>query len=350
MMKQEQWQSIADYLHSKGHQLDLSSSPTLLSGGVANFNYCIVMDGNKAVLRRPPDGPLPPGANDVAREYKVLSRLHKHYPPAPAGLLFCDDESVIGVPFCISEFREGICISRTLPLSLQQTEGLGDSLSRLTVEALADLHKVDLVSSGLDDLGKIDGFLERQIAGWYKRGSRVLNSQQLEQLATIQVWLQQHIPQNKIARLVHNDFKLDNMLIDIDNLQVNGVVDWDMCTVGNPFYELQILLAYWGNPNDNPAYKFQCRMPMEADGWWPRERVISEYLRLTGFSISEHDLQFYHVLTHYRNVVVYAQLQRLFETTGKCPAVLTEDEFNSIADNTQLLLDTIEQSVKTSVF
>ena len=136
------------------------------------------------------------------------------------------------------------------------------------------------------------------------------------------------------------------MLIDIDPLHVNGVVDWDMCTVGDPFYELAILLAYWGDIRDIPAYKFQCRMPMEAEGWWSREKVIEEYLRLTGFSINEQDLKFYQWLTHYRNIVVYAQLQSLFEKTGECPAVLTEEEFNGIAANTQLLLNTIEAAVK----
>ncbi|WP_159819275.1 phosphotransferase family protein [Colwellia sp. 20A7] len=346
MMNQEEWKKIADYLESKGHTLDLSVSPAQLSGGVANFNYSILLDGKKAVLRRPPNGPLPPGANDVAREYKVLSRLYKHYPPAPAGLVFCDDESVIGVPFCISEFREGICISRNLPESLKNTANIGDDLSRLVVESLAGLHKVDLKKADLEDLGSADGFIERQVSGWYKRGSRVLTEPQLKQLATIRDWLQSHLPDNKIATLVHNDFKLDNMLIDIDTLHVNGVVDWDMCTVGDPFYELAIMLAYWGNTNDVPAYKFQCRMPMEAEGWWSREKVIEEYLRLTGLSVNEQDLKFYQWLTYYRNIVVYGQLQKLFEKTGECPAVLTEEEFNGIADNNQLLLDTIEAEVK----
>ena len=158
--------------------------------------------------------------------------------------------------------------------------------------------------------------------------------------------MQSHLPNNKIATRVHNDFKLDNMLIDIDTLHVNGVVDWDMCTVGDPFYELAIMLAYWGHTNDVPAYKFQCRMPMEAEGWWSREKVIEEYLRLTGLSVNEQDLKFYQWLTYYRNIVVYGQLQKLFEKTGECPAVLTEEEFNDIADNNQLLLDTIEAEVK----
>lgn len=346
MMNQEQWQNIANYLENRGHILDLSVNPDLLSGGVANFNYKIVLDGKNAVLRRPPSGPLPPGANDVAREFKVLSRLHKQYSPAPVGLVFCDDESVIGVPFCISEFREGICIGRDLPERLQTVELIGDSLSRLTVEALAGLHKVDLHKADLEDLGSIDGFIERQVAGWYKRGSRVLSERQLQQLATIRDRLQNNLPENKIGTLVHNDFKLDNMLIDMETLSVNGVVDWDMCTVGDPFYELAILLVYWGSADDVPALQFQCRMPMEAEGWWTREKVIQEYLRLTGFSINDQDLKFYQWLTQYRNIVVYAQLQAMFEKTGQCPTALSEEELNNMADNTQLLLDTIEAEVK----
>ena len=345
-MNQEQWQAIAGYLNNRGHHLDLSVMPLELSGGVANFNYRTVMDGKKVVLRRPPSGPLPPGANDIAREFKVLSQLTKHYPPAPNGLIFCDDESVIGVPFCISEFREGICIGRDLPESLQHHPSIGDSLSRLTIEALAALHKVDLQKTNLEDLGNIDGFLERQIGGWFKRGTRVLSTEQLKQLAVIRDYLQNKLPQQRIGVLVHNDFKLDNMLIDISSMQVNGVVDWDMCTIGDPFYELAILLSYWGSRNDPAAYQFQCRMPMEADGWWPRKNVIKQYLLLTGFSISEEDMVFYQWLAQYRTIVVYAQLNSLFKRTGTYPAALSEDECNNMEKNIQILLDHVVKAIK----
>lgn len=343
MMNQEQWQAVAKYLEGLGHTLDLANEPKKLSGGVANFNYVVSLNGKKAVLRRPPDGPLPPGANDVAREYRVLSSLKEHYPPAPVGLVFCDDETVIGVPFCISEFREGICIGRHLPESLSDRPQIGDALSQLVVELLAKLHKVDLKATGLESLGNVEGFLERQIGGWYKRGSRVLSEQQLEKLGTIRDWLQDNLPDKRLGTLVHNDFKLDNMLINEESLTVNGVVDWDMCTVGDPFYELAILLAYWGDQDDEPAYDFQCRMPKEAEGWWPRDKVIEEYFKLTGFEKA--GLNFYWWLTQYRNIVVYAQLNALFSRTGEFPAALTQEECELMPERVDQLLEAVTATV-----
>lgn len=324
------WQAIDTYLSGVGHRLDTDIPIRKLSGGSANYNYLISMDGAKAVLRRPPDGPLPPGANDVAREYKVLSSLGEAFPPAPKGLVFCDDESVIGVPFCISEFREGICIGRHLPEALQGREQIGHALAELQVQTLAQLHQVDVQAVGLADLGKADGFLERQVGGWFKRGQRVLSDSQQEKLATIRDWLSAHLPERRLTTLVHNDFKLDNMLIDPDSLKVRGVVDWDMCTIGDPFYELAILLAYWGSRSDHELIAYQCRMPCEADGWWTRRQVVDRYLALTGQALEERDLAFYWWLTQYRNIVVYAQLNALFSRTGDRPNAMTEKEFERL--------------------
>ncbi len=164
-MNFNQWKAVAGYLEKKGHRLDLSVEPKKLSGGVANFNYVVKLNGKKAVLRRPPDGPLPPGANDISREFKVLSSLKNAFPSAPFGLAICEDTSIIGVPFCVSEFREGICIGRDLPEVLQGELAAGDKLSRLVVRTLAKLHRVDLKATGLESLGTVEGYLERQVEG-----------------------------------------------------------------------------------------------------------------------------------------------------------------------------------------
>ena len=349
-MNQEKWVAVASYLQEQGYSLDLSVDPEKLSGGTANYNYVIRLNGKKAVLRRPPDGPLPTGANDVAREYRVLSSLKEHYPPAPIGLVFCEDESIIGVPFCISEFREGICIGRDLPDSLKTCSQIGETLSRLVVDSLAKLHQVDLKATGLENLGNVDGFLERQVSGWYKRGSRVLSEAQLQQLATVRDWLIDNLPEERPGSLVHNDFKLDNMLIDESTLAVKGVVDWDMCTVGDPYYELAILLAYWGELDDLPAYDFQCRMPKEAEGWWSRDQVINYYIELTGLNLNKDALNFYWWLTQYRNVVVYAQLNSLFTRTGEYPAALTREDCELMPERVGLLLNELEESVGSRRF
>jgi aminoglycoside phosphotransferase (APT) family kinase protein len=189
---------------------------------------------------------------------------------------------------------------------------------------------VDVQAVGLTDLGKADGFLERQVGGWFKRGQRVLSESQQEKLDAIRDWLSANLPQRRLATLVHNDFKLDNMLIDPDSLEVRGVVDWDMCTIGDPFYELAILLAYWGGRSDHELVAYQCRMPCEADGWWTRRQVVDRYLALTGQSLGEQDLAFYWWLTQYRNVVVYAQLNAQFAHTGERPSAMTDEEIDRL--------------------
>jgi hypothetical protein len=135
------------------------------------------------------------------------------------------------------------------------------------------------------------------------------------------------------------------MLLSETSVRPKDILN-DRCRVGTSAVREYSAQSSWSNTSDIPAYKFQCRMPMEAEGWWSRKKVIQEYLRLTGFFINEKDLKFYQWLTNYRNIVVYAQLQHLFEKTGECPAVLTEEEFKGIAGNTQLLLNTIEAAVK----
>jgi aminoglycoside phosphotransferase (APT) family kinase protein len=136
--------------------------------------------------------------------------------------------------------------------------------------------------------------------------------------------------------------------VDESSLSANGVVDWDMCTVGDPFYELAILLAYWGEADDKPAYEFQCRMPKEAEGWWSRKKVIEQYFSLTGFE--QQDLDFYWWLTQFRNIVVYAQLNALFTHTGEYPAALTQEECEMMAERIDLLLNTISECVGTKDF
>jgi len=342
----QDWSAIAGFLDGQGHRLDRDFEIKQLSGGSANYNFLISMNDEKAVLRRPPDGPLPPGSNDVAREYKVLSRLGDAFPAAPRGLVYCDDTSVIGVPFCISEFREGVCITRELPEVLQGRPNIGYQLSELSIDTLALLHRVDTDAVGLSDLGKLDGFLERQIGGWYKRGTRVLNDSQMEKMGKVRNWLTAHLPQSRVGALVHNDYKLDNMLIDPETLTVSGVVDWDMCTLGDPYYELAILMAYWGDKGDPELYDYQIRMPHKAEGWWTRQAAIRHYYDKMGDGISAKELSFYWWLMQYRTVVVYAQLSTLFKRQGASSS-FTMSDLERIDGFYTDLLDFVSENVAT---
>lgn len=337
---EQDWHAVAKFLKTRGHELNLDVDILKLSGGSANLNYKISMNGKAAVFRCPPTGTLPIGSNDIAREYKVLSHLGDAFPPAPRGLVYCDDVSIIGVPFCISEFREGACIGRFLPDTLKNHANIGDGLCTLLINTLIRLHKVDVNAVGLSSLGKLDGFLERQIGGWFKRGTQVLPEHQLEKLQIIRDWLNLNLPVNRPGALVHNDFKLDNMLVKAESLELAALVDWDMCTIGDPLYELMILMAYWGSANDQALYSYQCRMPHDSEGWWSRQKALSRYLSSQQFQVSESDLTFYWWLCQYRTVVVYAQLNKLLKRSGVSTS-LTKDELEEMEPFIEDLLDHI---------
>lgn len=309
----QDWQAVVAYLENTGLHVDRHAEIRQFAAGSANLNYQLTLvGGRKVVLRRPPDGPLPPGAHDVAREYKIYSRLGRRLPQVPLGLAFCNDSSVIGVPFIVFEFREGLSIGRELPRQLAPIAEIGDKLSRLIVESLAALHKVDPKEADLLDLGKGEGFIARQVRGWHQRARMVLADDAMRKVARLHDWLASNVPARQPIALVHHDYKLDNMLIDPDTLSINGVIDWEMATIGNPVFDLALTLTCWGGQHEAHPYAGVCRMPCEAPGWWTWRKVLETYLERSGLDLTEDELKFYWMLALLRTVVVYAQLQVLY--------------------------------------
>jgi aminoglycoside phosphotransferase (APT) family kinase protein len=167
---QQDWDALARYLAGLGAALG-PATPRQFAGGLGNLNYLIEIDGRPAVLRRPPTGPLPPGANNMAREHRILSALWQAYPLAPRALFFCETPAVLGAPFLIVEYRPGIIIRGTLPADLAGGLAIGATLSRHLVESLAALHAIDPAQIGLETLGRETGFLGRTIEGWASRAA-----------------------------------------------------------------------------------------------------------------------------------------------------------------------------------
>lgn len=309
----QSWDALAKYLGQRGMTLDRDVEVRQFASGVANMNYLISLDGKLAVFRRPPNNDAPPGAYDFARQYKIQSRLGKCLPTTPLGLVYCDDVSVIGVPFLISEFRKGIAISRDLPKSLVSVKDIGARLSELMVKALVQLHNISPDEAGLSDLGKAEGFIARQIHGWHKRCSRVMSAEQMAKVDVLRDWLVAHQPAERKATLVHLDFKLDNVLVDPDDLSVQAIVDWEMATIGDPYYDLMLMLVCWGEADDPPVYSRQWCMPCTAPGWWTRRQAIARYQLESGVVLSEEEIKFYWLLAMFRNIGALGQLIVLYE-------------------------------------
>ncbi|MBB6095393.1 aminoglycoside phosphotransferase (APT) family kinase protein [Povalibacter uvarum] len=306
----QHWRQLEEYLASRGMQLRLDTDPQQFAGGFANLNYLIHIDGKPAVLRRPPRGPWPPGAYDMGREFRILSRLWERFPLAPRGLHLCEDARVIGVPFQIVEYRAGISVRDSLPEPFCRDAAVAQRLGETLVDLLAELHRVDVAAIGLENLGKPNGFLVRAAEGWIKRASLAVEgwasagTQQL--IIELAHWLREHQIESHGAVLLHNDFKLDNVLLDPQSLRPLAVLDWDQGTRGDGLYDLAILLSYWTERNDPPAMHQMAQMPTAQPGFPSREQAALRYARALGRDLS--DFRFHRVLAQLRTAVIFQQL------------------------------------------
>ena len=277
------------------------------AGGAANLTYQLNFgDAQPYVLRRPPLGPVAPSAHDMAREYKVLSVLHRAFGYAPRAHLYCADENVIGAPFIIMQRCAGTVVRRRMSADFAKLPNAGRRMSAAVVDVLVEFHAVDYSALGLDDLGKPPGFIERQVAGWRRRWERAkLNDSR--QVAAVHDWLGANLPPAGDAALVHNDYKLDNTMFAADDPgRLVAVLDWDMCTLGDPLSDLGTLLTYWTQPDDPPHVKQLATMPGAEGGFLTRRQLIERYAQQSGRDLA--DIRFYHVLGLLRLLVILQQI------------------------------------------
>jgi aminoglycoside phosphotransferase (APT) family kinase protein len=274
-------------------------------GGKANLTYLLDYGSHQYVLRRPPMGPVAEKAHDMQREHTVLSRLHEAYPLAPEAYLYCPDTDVIGADFFVMERRRGVVVRDTMPDAFADTDNAPQRMSRALVDALAELHAVDYEAIRLGDLGKPDGFIERQIEGWYRRW-QAAKTADLEPMDGVYHWLKEHTPISTHAALVHSDYKLDNlMLAPEDPGRAVAVFDWDMCTLGDPLSDLGALLTYWVQPEDPDPLRQIATMPIDTR-FPSRAELVDRYAAQSERTIT--DVHFYHALGLYRLTVIIAQI------------------------------------------
>jgi aminoglycoside phosphotransferase (APT) family kinase protein len=304
------WPRLAEYLAGLDMQLDLDSPPQQFAGGFANLNYLIKLDGQPAVLRRPPKGPLPAGAYDMAREFQILSRLWQKFPLAPRGLHLCEDARVIGAPFQIVEYRTGVSLRDSLPASLAGDVKVGAALGNTLVDILIELHRVEPASVGLETLGKPSGFLQRATEGWIKRASVAVDGwgtpTTLQLIIELAHWLREHCVPDANQGLLHNDFKLDNVLLDPATLTPLAVLDWDQGTRGDGLFDLAVLLSYWTEPGDPEAMHQMAQMPTTGAGFPSRRQVAERYASALGRDLAA--FRFHRVLAQMRTAVIFQQL------------------------------------------
>jgi aminoglycoside phosphotransferase (APT) family kinase protein len=253
------------------------------AGGKANLTYLLVFaDGTEIVLRRPPLGPVAEGAHDMAREYRVLSRLWQSFDKAPKALAICSDDSVIGGPFLLMERKPGVVIREAIPdrFGGGRDPEVNRRISEVVIDTLAELHSVDPESCGLGDLGHPDGFLERQVEGWTRRWEK---ARHVENPIADEVgqWLRAHLPRSGPPTLIHNDWRLDNMAVaPADPGSCVAVYDWDMATRGDPLADVGTLMASWYDQGEERSVL--APMPTASPGWLDRAAALERYGERSG--------------------------------------------------------------------
>jgi len=298
--------NVAAYLKGRLPGTDNRLSVRQFGGGAANLTYLLDYGSHEYVLRRPPLGPVAKSAHDMGREYRVLSVLYQSFPQAPRAYLYCEDESVTGAPFFVMERRRGYVIRKIMPEQLAQHPGAARKISEALVDALAQFHAVDYEAIGLQDLGRPAGFVDRQIEGWYRRW-HAAKTEDSDEMEAVYGWLKANRPQTTEFSLVHNDYKLDNVMLSYDDPgKLVAIFDWDMCTLGDPLSDLGSLLTYWIEPSDPPYFQAMARMPVGELGFYMRDEIVERYALKSGRSIV--DIKFYHVLGLYRLTVIGAQI------------------------------------------
>ena len=303
----ETW--LRERLSSSGiSELDLRERMEVAQfpGGHSNLTYHVGFGATELVVRGPPLGPVPPTAHDMAREYRWLSAVHPVFPLAPRAYALCEDPSIIGSVFYVMERRHGIVVRDEEPLQIANRPDVRRGVSLALIDALADLHGIDIAVAGLTHLGKPHGFVERQVRGWTDRWRRSKTSE-VPDMEMVAHWLFESLPPSPARpTIVHGDFKLDNLMLDAaDPRRLVAVFDWEMAALGDPLVDLGILLAYWATsaaagPRDSLA------TVTTWPGWLTPGELVERYAARSGRDLAT--LKFFEVFALFKIAVVIQQI------------------------------------------
>ena len=274
--------------------------------GASNLTYLVQVGDWEGVLRRPPFGPVAPKAHDMQREAGLLQKIHPVFPLAPRPYVFCGDLSILGAPFYVMERRKGVVLNDTFPPEVTPTVELCQGLSHTVLETLVQIHAIDWQAAGLSEFGYPEGFLGRQVKGWIERYFRA-KTDEIPEVEPLTHWLAEHTPASPAPTLIHNDFKLNNMLLSKEDLtKATAVLDWELTTIGDPLFDLASTLSYWVN-NDDPE---ELRTILPTVTHWPgfisRDRFMELYAQKSGRDLSS--MHFYMTFAYFKLAVIVQQI------------------------------------------
>lgn len=292
----------------------LSGTPTLkqYASGASNLTYALDYPERRLVLRRPPFGTKPKSGHDMFREYRIMSALKPAYPCVPETLYYVNTEdSVLGAEFYVMDRVEGHLIHTKIPKEWNWGEAETRQLCLNFFDKLIELHQVDYKAVGLEDFGRPEGYVERQILGWNKRYEKA-HTPDVDAFEDVRDWLAANLPKEENgAAVLHGDFRIDNLILDVeDPTQINAILDWEISALGDPLMDLGNTLAYWIEANDPPEMQALSRQPSGAAGMLTRQEILDYYAEKTGVDVS--NFHFYYVYGVFRLAVILQQIYYRF--------------------------------------
>lgn len=298
-------QKLQVYLRGKVPGFDKEIIIKQFPGGYSNLTYFIQADDREYVLRRPPFGANIKSAHDMEREFTVLTKLcEAGFTKVPDAVHLCLDESVMDAKFYLMKRVKGVILRNRLPKDVSVSEETFRLLSKATIDQLVKLHQIDIHSSGLDALGKPEGYVQRQVEGWTKRYTNSLTDD-IASMNEVAEWMHKNIPTTTKTAFIHNDFKYDNLVLNPNDLtDIIAILDWEMATVGDPLMDLGTTLAYWAEASDPDALK-----PFNLT-WMPgnftRKEVVEYYQQKSGTPVDK--MVFYYVFGAFKVGVICQQI------------------------------------------
>jgi aminoglycoside phosphotransferase (APT) family kinase protein len=292
---------------------ELTGAPAVrqFSGGASNLTYLLSYPEQDLILRRPPAGAKAASAHDMSREFRVQQSLAPVFPYVPRMVDLCREDTLIGSDFYVMERIVGTILRSQLPRELGLPVSDRRKLCLAVVDRLVELHEVDVVAAGLGELGRGEGYVQRQVEGWSAR-YRAARTWNVTSFAETMDWLAERQPEDVASCVIHNDFRLDNLVLAPgEPTRIVGVLDWEMATVGDPLMDLGSALAYWVQSDDDRFMQALRRQPTHLPGMLTRQEVVERYCELTGRSVEE--WAFYEVFGLFRLATIIQQIYRRYQ-------------------------------------
>jgi aminoglycoside phosphotransferase (APT) family kinase protein len=307
--------ALGDYLSGKIDGAERGIELEQFPNGHSNLTYLLRIGGRDYVLRRPPLGPVAPKAHDMVREYHVLRAVDPHFPQAPKVFLLCEDPAVLGAPFFVMERRQGAVLREAIPGAIAAIPNHPRLISEAFLDTLVRLHAIDASAGEVRLLGKPEGYVERQVRGWADRWEHAKTAEAAEMDQVVR-WLAARVPQPLRPSLIHNDYKLDNVMLASGPpgrgmpgpaaLLVEAVLDWEMATIGDPLSDLGLMLCYWSWATD-PEVRVAGIPALTAEpGWYTRDQLVERYAERTGRDVTH--IGYYEVLGVFKLAVIIQQI------------------------------------------